>query len=206
MRIAAPTRMGLDTLRLFAIAKLGGIRRQQKAMQEQARESPREYLERESHYVWGKRYLLEVVEVEAAPEVTLTHARLVLQIRPRTAEADRQAIVAEWYRQQLRVAVPPLLKTWAPRLKVQVNGFHIQQMKTRWGSCNPTAGTIRLNTELAKKPCECLQYIMLHEMAHLIEPTHGARFVALMDRHMPEWPEVRKLLNRLPARHENWDY
>jgi predicted metal-dependent hydrolase len=102
--------------------------------------------------------------------------------------------------------VPPLIDTWAPRLKVRVNGFYVQQMKTRWGSCNPVAGTIRLNTELAKKPRDCLEYIVLHEMVHLLEPTHGARFVALMDRHMPGWPDIRKMLNRLPARHERWEY
>ena len=206
VRIAAPKRMGLDTLRLFAIAKLGWIRQQQKAMRDQVRESPREYLERESHHVWGKRYLLKLVEAESAPRVTLTHSRLVLQVRPGTPEAVREAIVSAWYRHLLRASVPQLLETWAPRLKVRVDGFYIQHMKTRWGSSNPVARTIRVNTELAKKPRECLEYIVVHELAHLIEPTHGPRFVALMDQHMPEWPEIRKLLNRLPARHENWDY
>lgn len=206
VRIAAPQRMSLETLRLFAIGKLGWIRQQQKTMREQERESPREYLDRESHFVWGKRYLLKLVEVEAAPGVELQHSRLVLRVRPGTDQRARDAIVAGWYRQLLRAAVPPLIAAWEQRLKVTVNGFYVQQMKTRWGSCKPAAGTIRLNTELAKKPRECLDYVVLHEMAHLIEPAHGPRFVALMDRHMPGWPGTRKLLNQLPARHERWDY
>ena len=204
--IAAPQRMSLDTLRLFAIGKLGWIRQQQSDLRGQERESRREYLDRESHYVWGKRYLLKLVEVEAAPEVQLSHARLVLQVRPGTDEAAREAILAGWYRQKLKAAIAPRIAAWQPRLKVMVSGFYVQQMKTRWGSANPAARTIRLNTELAKKPVDCLDYIVLHEMAHLLEPTHGPRFVALMDRCMPDWRKTRKLLNALPARHERWIY
>lgn len=204
--IAAPQRMNLDTLRLFAIGKLGWIRQQQRDLRGQERESRREYLDRESHYVWGKRYLLKLVEVEAAPAVQLSHSRLALRVRPGADEAARAAVLSGWYRQQLKAAAAPLIATWQPRLKVTVNRVHVQQMKTRWGSANPSARTIRLNTELAKKPVACLEYIVLHEMAHLIEPTHGPRFVALMDRCMPGWRETRKLLNELPARHEHWNY
>ena len=204
--IAAPQRMSLDTLRLFAIGKLGWIRQQQRDLRGQERESRREYLDRESHYVWGKRYLLKLIEHEAAPEVHLSHSRLVLRMRPGTEEAAREAILAGWYRQQLKAAAAPLIAAWQPPLKVTVRGFYVQQMKTRWGSANPAAATIRLNTELAKKPVECLEYIVLHEMAHLVEPTHGPRFVVLMDRCMPGWRERRKLLNALPARHERWNY
>ena len=204
--IAAPTRMSLDTLRLFAIGKLGWIRQQQKTLREQPRDSQREYLDRESHYVWGKRYLLKLVEEEAAPGVQLGHSRLVLRVRPGTDEAAREAVVAGWCRQLVKTAVPPLVAAWEQRLKVDVGGFYVQQMKTRWGSCNPAARTIRLNTELAKKPAACLEYIVLHEMVHLLEPTHGPRFVALMDRFMPGWRDTRNLLNQLPARHERWNY
>ena len=204
--IAAPQRMSLDTLRLFAIGKLGWIRQQQRDLRGQERESRREYLGRESHYVWGKRYLLKLVEHEAAPNAHLSHSRLVLHMRSGTEEAAREAILAGWYRQQLKAAAAPLIAAWQPRLNVTVRGFYVQQMKTRWGSANPAAATIRLNTELAKKPVECLEYIVLHEMAHLVEPTHGPRFVVLMDRCMPGWRERRKLLNALPARHERWNY
>ena len=206
VRLAAPARMKLDTIRLFAISKLGWIKQQQKKLCEQERESPREYLDRESHYVWGRRVLLKLVDVDAPASVLLRHSKLLVSARAGTDEAAREAIVASWYRQILKAEVAPLIASWEPRLKVEVNGFYIQQMKTKWGSCNPTAGTLRLNTELAKKPKSCLEYIVVHEMSHLLEPTHGPRFLALMDRFMPAWREARAHLNSLPARHERWDY
>ena len=206
VRLSAPVRMNLDTIRLFAISKLGWIRQQQKKLCEQERESQREYLDRESHYVWGRRVLLKLVEMDIAPSVQLRHSKLLVHVRPGTDEATREAVVANWYRQLLKTAVPPLIETWELRLNVTVRGFFVQQMKTKWGSCNPSSGTIRLNTELAKKPRECVEYIVVHEMIHLIEPTHGPRFIALMDRFMPAWRNTRELLNRLPARHERWNY
>lgn len=206
VRVAAPTRMSLDTIRLFTISKLAWIRQQQKKLRDQARETPREYLDRESHHVWGRRVLLKVTELDAAPKVELRQTKLLLQVRPGTDEPTRDAIIAAWYRQTLREAVQPLLDTWERRLKVSVAGFYIQHMKTKWGSCNAAARTIRLNTELAKKPRECLEYIVVHELVHLRERTHGTRFVAIMDRTLPNWRETRELLNRLPARHERWSY
>jgi predicted metal-dependent hydrolase len=206
VRIAAPRRMSLDTIRLFAISKLGWIRQHQRTLHEQDREAEREYLDRESHYVWGRRFLLKVVEVDAAPEVRVQHGTLVLRVRPGTDVPTREAVLAAWYRQLLKSEVAPLVEAWERRLSVSVDGFFVQQMKTKWGSCNPSARTIRLNTELAKKPKECLEYIVVHEMAHLLEPTHGPRFVAVMDRVLPAWRETRELLNRLPASHQRWSY
>ena len=206
VRLAAPARMKLDTIRLFAISKLAWIRQQQQTLRAQERDSPREYLDRESHHVWGRRYLLKLVEDHAAPSVQLHHAKLVLQVRPGSDEATRAAAVSDWYRGLLKAAIPPLIAAWEPRINVKVAGFYVQQMKTRWGSCNPPAGTIRLNTELARKPTECLEYIVVHEMVHLLDPTHGPRFVALMDQFLPAWRDTRDLLNRLPARHERWRY
>ncbi|HEV7667331.1 MAG TPA: SprT family zinc-dependent metalloprotease [Thermoanaerobaculia bacterium] len=206
VKIAAPLRMSLDTIRLFAIAKLGWIKQQQKILRAQERESPREFLDRESHYVWGRRYLLRLVEEEGAPRVELHPSRLVLRVRPGTAPSAREAVVSAWYRQLLKVEVPTLITTWEPRLGVAVEKFYVQRMKTRWGSCNVTARTIRLNTELAKKPRECLEYIVVHEMVHLLERNHGPRFVALMNRFSPNWRSTRDLLNGLPARHEQWEY
>ena len=191
---------------MFAIARLGWIRQQQQTLRAQERETPREYLDRESHYVWGRRYLLEVVEQDAASRVLLTHGRLRLVVRPGADVHTREATVAAWYRQILRAAAAPLIEAWQPRLGVAVRGLSIQRMKTKWGSCNPTAGTIRLNTELAKKPRECLEYLVVHEMAHLLEPTHGQRFVAVMDHSLPTWRDTRNLMNSLPARHEEWVY
>ena len=206
VRLAAPARMKLDTIRLFAISKLGWIRQQQKKLRAQERESQREYVDRESHHVWGRRVLLKLVEADGPPSVQLRHSKLLLSVRPGTDETARGAIVSNWYRQLLKAEVPPLIAAWEPRLDVTVNGFYVQQMKTKWGGCNPTARNLRLNTELAKKPKECLEYIVVHEMSHLLEPTHGARFLALMDRFLPAWRDTRALLNSLPSRHERWSY
>lgn len=206
VRISAPLRMKPDTIRVFAIAKLGWIRQQQRKLREQDRETPREYLDRESHYLWGKRYLLKVVERESAPAVIHKHNALLLQIRPGSGETKKQAVLEEWYRQQLRAAIPPLIAKWEPRMGVTVERFFVQRMKTKWGSCSPRVASIRLNSELAKKPRECLEYIVVHEMVHLLEPTHNQGFVALMDRFMPKWQFHRDTLNRLPVRHERWGY
>lgn len=206
VHISAPLHMGLDALRAFAISKLSWIKAQQRQMRAQVREPEREYLNRESHQVWGKRYLLEVVEADAAPVVELKHSTLVLQIRPGSSEARRQELLESWYREQLRAKLPTLLGKWQPLMGVEARRIFVLQMKTLWGSCNPTSGNIRLNTELAKKPPECLEYILVHELAHLIEPTHNARFLALLDRFVPHWRQTKDELNRLPVRHERWDH
>ena len=206
VRISAPRRMSLDTIRVFAISKLEWIKQQQAKLRGQERESPREYLDRESHYVWGKRYLLTVVEADAPPAVELKHRRMVLRVRPGTDAEKRSSLVEEWYREQLKGELPALLKRWEPLLGVKAERWFVQRMKTKWGSCNHRARTIRLNTELAKKPPQCLEYIVVHELVHLLEPTHNARFLALMDRFMPNWQLHREELNRLPLRRERWSY
>jgi predicted metal-dependent hydrolase len=198
--------MNLATIRVFAISKLGWIKQQQRKLREQERETPREYLDRESHYVWGKRYLLQVIEKDARPEVELTHRKTLLQIRPATAQGKKEAVLDRWYRQQLKEAALALVAKWEPLLGVTVRKFFVQRMKTQWGSCNPASASIRLNTDLAKKPRECLEYVVVHELIHLREPTHNPRFVALMDRFMPKWQFNRQALNRLPVRHESWGY
>jgi predicted metal-dependent hydrolase len=206
VRIAAPSRMSLDTIRVYAISKLDWIKRQQHQIREQERETAREYLDRESHYLWGKRYLLKVIEADRAPSVEVQHSRLLLRTNPGTTDEKRQEIVSRWYRAQMKAVVPPLIAKWEPVVGVTVERWYVQQMKTKWGSCNPLARTVRLNTELAKKPKECLEYLLVHEMAHLLEPTHSARFVAIMDRYMPHWRQTRDQLNQLPVRHEQWRY
>jgi predicted metal-dependent hydrolase len=206
VRISAPSRMELETIRIFAVSKLGWIKKQQKKLLEQEREAPREYLDRESHYVWGKRYLLKVVDVDEPPSVELKYKWLKVFVRPGADEEKRQEILAEWYRTQLKLEAPPLIAKWEPLMGVRVERFFVQRMKTKWGSCNHTAGTIRLNTELAKKPKECLEYIVVHEMAHLLEPTHNDRFIGIMDLFLPQWRAYRDELNRLPVRHEDWMY
>lgn len=204
VRISAPRRMRPDRIRIFAISKLGWIKQQQRKLREQERETPREYLNLESHYLWGKRYLLHVIEGDASPSIELRHSRLLLRVPVGTNRQKMQLIVAQWYRRQMRAAISPVIARWAPGMGVVVSGFYVQQMKTKWGSCNCNAGTIRLNTELAKKPKDCLEYVVVHEMTHLLEHTHNARFISIMDRFMPNWRLRRDQLNRLPVRHEEW--
>ncbi len=206
VRIAAPLRMELDTIRIFAITKLGWIKSQQKKLREQMRETPREYLDRESHYLWGQRYLLTVAELDQPPQVQIQHRTILLQVRPGTSEEKKQEIVESWYRDQLRQAVPPLIVHWEPVMGVKVGKVYVQRMKTRWGSCNAATSSIRLNSELAKKPRECLEYLMVHEMVHLMEPTHNSHFIALMDQFLPNWQAYREMLNRLPVAHDRWKY
>jgi predicted metal-dependent hydrolase len=204
VRIAAPARMRLDAIRLFAISKLDWIKRKQRKFREQVRETPREYVHRESHYLWGKRYLLTPIEGKQPPTVEVAHDRLFLRCKPGASERQKQEIVVRWYREQLKAAVPALIASWAPLVGVVPEKVYVQRMKTRWGSCNPRARSIRLNTELAKKPKECLAYVVAHEMTHMLEPTHNARFIAAMDRYMPNWRSRRDQLNDLPVCHEEW--
>ncbi|TYC60936.1 M48 family peptidase [Zoogloea oleivorans] len=206
VRIAAPLRMDLDTIRVFAITKLAWIKNQQKKLREQERETPREYLDRESHYVWGKRYLLKLIEMEATPSVELKHSTMLLQLRPEASIEKKQEVLDAWYREQLKAAVPALVAKWEKALGVKANKIFVQKMKTKWGSCNPIAGNIRLNTDLAKKPPACVEYIVAHELAHLLERHHSERFIRLMDAHMPQWRHFRDVLNSLPLAHQEWGY
>lgn len=206
VRVAAPQSMSLDTIRLFVISKLAWIRSQQRKLQGQERETPREFLNKESHYLWGKRYMLEISFEEAAPAVQVTPRKLQLQVRPGADQARCEEVLDGWYRQQVRDAVVPLLIKWEPVLGVKAARVFVQRMKTKWGSCTPASRYIRLNTDLAKKPPECLEYIVVHELVHLLEPTHNERFSALMDLYLPHWHHRQKQLNKLPVRQENWVY
>ena len=203
VRISAPMRMKTETIRAFAIGKLGWIKQHQKKIKAQPREAPREFLDRESHYVWGKRYMMRLEEVDGPPVVVVKHNKLVLRARPGLSALKKEAVLDEWYRQQLKAALPALISRWGSALGVQVERFYVQRMKTKWGGCSPATRTLRLNSELAKKPAECLEYIVVHELMHLLEPTHNARFVALMDLHLPKWRHLRNGLNLLPLRSES---
>lgn len=206
VRIAAPLHTSMEHVRLFAISKLSWIRVQQKKFRDQPRETPREYLELETHYLWGERYLLRVLHQNATPRISLNHNFIHMYVRPETSTARRQYLMEEWYRAQLRTAIAPLIEKWQPILGVQVQRSDVRKMKTRWGSCQPEKSSIRLNLELVKKPSVCLEYIVVHEMMHLLEPTHNARFVALMNIFLPRWPSHRGLLSELSVRHEHWKY
>jgi predicted metal-dependent hydrolase len=196
--LVAPTGTRLEVARAYAVSKLGWVRDQQARLRAQARETPRRFVTRESHYVWGKRYLLSVIEREQKPSVAMDHRRITLTVRPGSDRAKREAVMHEWHKRLLHEAVPRLIRKWEPRLEVKVAAYFLQRMKTRWGGCNHEARHIRLNTELVKKPRDLLEYVVVHEMAHLRVPTHSERFVALLDRHMPNWREARAELNELP--------
>lgn len=202
--VSAPARMDLDAIRLFAVTKIGWIRKQRRKVQQQARETRREVLDNESHFVWGKRYLLRVREDEKGPCFALSHAHLTMRVEASATAAKRKAMLSRWYRKQIEDAVPELLERWCPIVGVAVERVRVQRMKTKWGSCNHRSRSILLNTELAKKPQECLEYVIVHELAHLIEHTHNKYFTAVMDRVMPNWRVRRDLLNDLPVSHEDW--
>jgi len=198
VRIAAPERATLETIRAFAVAHLVWIKRHQRKIIMQEREPPRDYVDRESHFAWGERVMLQMIELDAAPAVTRRHRILTLQVRPGATMTDRQRVMESWYRNEVRHAAAPILAKWEQHLGVISRKLLVQRMKTKWGSCNPLTGNIHLNTDLAKKPPECLDYVVLHELAHLREPTHSAEFFALLDQGIPRWREVRRVLNDLP--------
>ncbi len=204
VRISAPQHMALDTIRVFAISKLAWIKQQQRKIKAQPREPEREYINRESHHVWGQRYLLQIKELAAPASITLSGKNMRMTVRPGTPADKRQALLDAWYRTQVREAAQPLLRKWQAIMGVKAGKLLVQRMKTKWGSCNPQTGLIRLNTDLAKKPPEHLEYVIVHELAHLIEASHGERFVATMDMFLPKWQLYRQELNSLPVRHEVW--
>ena len=202
--LAAPSATRLDVARAYAISKLGWIRDQQERLARQERETPRQFIERESHYLWGRRYLMTVEYKEAKPTVMLDHKRLTLIVRPGATQEKRQQVMNDWQRSLLHLEISPLITKWEKKLQIQVAGYFLQRMKTKWGSCNHTRGHIRLNTELVKKPKDLLEYVIVHEMAHILEPTHSERFVAILNEHYPAWREARAELNDLPLGAEVW--
>lgn len=202
--LVAPKGTRREVMRAYAASKLGWIRDQQVRLRGQARETPRHFVERESHYLWGRRYLLSVKQKPAKPSVTLSHRSITLTVRRGSGKAKRAAVMHEWHKSLLHDAVRQLIRTWEPKLGIEVAGYYLQRMKTKWGGCNVCARTIRLNTELVKKPKDLLEYVVVHEMLHLIEPRHNERFITLMGRHYPRWPEARAELNELPLGVEVW--
>lgn len=202
--LVAPTNTRLEVARAYAISKLRWIRDQQDKLRQQPRETARQFVERESHYLWGRRYLLNVEERDAKPFVSLDHKRITLTVRPGSDHAKRAEVMHTWHKQLLHEAVPPLIAKWERKLSVSVSGYYLQRMKTKWGSCNHHVGNIRLNTELVKKPKDLLEYVVVHEIAHLIEPTHNDDFVAVLQTNLPNWREARAELNELPLAAEVW--
>ena len=207
VRVAAPLVTDDEAVRLAVISKLAWIKRQRASFEGQERQSPREYAYRESHYYLGERYLLNIVYRDAPPKVIISNkTTLDLYVRPGSDTAKREHVLQEWYRQKLKEAIPPLIAKWEPIIGVDVAEWRVKRMKTKWGSCTIEAGRIWLNLELVKKPPQCLEYIVVHEMVHLLERLHNERFVALMNEFMPKWRLHRDELNQAPLAHEEWGY
>lgn len=202
--LVAPTATRFEVARAFAISKLAWIRSQRKKIESQAREPPRQYITRETHYLWGRRYLLKVVEAGQKPTISLDHRTIRLIVRPGTPLEKRAEIIHEWHKALLHAAVPNIISRWELRLGVSVSRYFLQRMKTKWGSCNAAARSIRINTELVKKPRDLLEYVIVHEMAHIIEPRHSERFFNILERHYPSWSTARTELNELPLSAERW--
>jgi predicted metal-dependent hydrolase len=198
VRISAPLRMSPDAIRAFALSKLDWIKRQQLKLRRPERETPHEYRDSESHYVWGKPYLLRLIAVDQAPSIDLIDDQMFLRVHPGFPAKKKKVIIEEWYRVKVTEALPSLIAKWEMAMGVKVERFFVRRMKTRWGSCTPRTRRIRLNTELAKKSPELLEYVVVHEMVHLIERRHNDQFVGLMDRHLPNWRALRKALNNAP--------
>ena len=207
VRVAAPLVISDEAVRLAVIDKLGWIKRQRARFAAQPRQSEREMVNGESHYFLGQRYRLRVHEVDAPAKVAVRGiASLDLFVRPGASSAQREEVLLRWYREQLKEKIPPLLAKWQRILRVKVNAWGVKKMKTKWGSCNPSAKRLWVNLELAKKPVQCLEYIVVHELVHLLERHHNDRFMALMDQFLPDWRARRSLLNSGVLGHEEWGY
>lgn len=206
VRVAAPVRTDEDTIRLAIVQRLPWIRRQQQQLQQAERQTKREMLSGETHYVWGQRYRLDVSRRSGHYSVE-TKGDTLWVVTPDGADAEaRRAALNRWYRRELRAAVPALLAKWLPIIGVEIDKIVIRRMKTKWGTCVEHSRSIWLNPELAKKNPRCLEYIIVHELTHLLDRGHGERFVSLMDRFMPDWRSRRDELNAAPLADENWEF
>lgn len=204
VRISAPLRMDIENIRIFAISKMGWIKKQQLKLSNQKRETQREYITRESHYYLGKRYLLKVIEKDAPPKVILQHSTIELYIRRGSTAKQKQIILDKWYRQQLKRIVPGYIAGLEKKMNVKVAEYGIKKMKTKWGTCNVNARRIWLNLELVKKPIEYIEYILMHEMIHLIERKHNDQFIAYLNKFIPKWKHYKEELNRSALGYVDW--
>ena len=207
VRLAVPMAMSDSAVRLAVARRLGWIKRQRARFAAQPRQSQREMVNGESHYYLGRRYRLRVVEGQRAGTVVVRHGTVLeLQLYGAPDAEGRERVLLRWYRERLRELVLPMLEKWEPVLGVRVHEWGIKRMKTRWGGCNAEAQRIWLNLELAKKPIQCLEYVVVHELVHLIERNHDGKFIALMDRHLPAWRHRKRELAAAPLGSAEWKY
>jgi predicted metal-dependent hydrolase len=202
--LSAPLNTRLEVARAYAISKLSWIRLQQQKLAKQSRETPREFVKRESHYLWGRRYLLNVIVTEDKPNIVIDHKRIHLYVKSGADKDKKAEIIYEWQKSLLHEFIQEVIPKWEKILVVNVKAYFVQKMKTKWGSCNHNAQNIRLNTELVKKPKDLVEYVIVHEMVHLLVPTHNDHFIALMNKYYPNWREARLELNELPLGHVEW--
>ena len=207
VRVAAPVRIRDEAVRLAVISRLAWIKRQRRRFHSQERQSAREYVSRESHYFLGRRYLLNVIEHDGPSQVS-RRGNKILELRaPKGASSHRrEQILLSWYRKNLKALILPLIEKWEAKIGMKVESWGVRRMKTKWGSCNSVDRRIWLNLQLAKKPIHCLEYIVVHEMVHLIERKHNDRFTMLLDQFLPNWRAYRDELNHAPLAHETWSY
>lgn len=204
VRVAAPKRFDDEQIRLAIVQRLAWIRKQQKQLQNAPRQTEREMVTGESHYVWGNRLRLKVLERPGKAHVEIDGDRLVLYTTADSSAESRRSALERWYREQLKLALPPLIDKWEEELQVTVPKWTIRRMKTKWGSCNRESRHIWFNLELAKKHPNCLEYIVVHEITHYVEQKHGERFARLMDQRLPDWELRRNELNGAPLAEEEW--
>lgn len=207
VRIAVPQHVDDEAARLAIVDKLSWIRRKRREFDAQDRQSKREMVNRESHYVWGERYLLDVNRHMGANRVHIDPPKtLKMYVRPDADANRRREILREWYRDQIKERIPDLIEEWAPEVGVQIDDWGVKKMKTKWGSCSISDRRIWVNLELAKKPAQCLEYILVHEMVHLLERNHNDAFRTHLERVMPKWRHYKELLNSEPLAHADWKY
>ncbi len=207
VRVSAPTHIDDEAVRLVVVSKLSWIRRHQKTFADQPRQAQREMVSGESHYFLGRCYSLSVTEQGGPNRITLNGtSELTMQLRPGTDRDKREQLLNAWYRRHMKELLPDLISKWQPIIGVQVAEWGVKKMKTRWGSCNTKDHRVWLNLELAKKSLHCIEYVLVHEMVHLLERNHSERFKALMDQFLPQWRLYRDELNQASLAHEEWAY
>ena len=204
VRISAPLRMDMEAIKVFALSKLAWIRKQRARLLARERGAPRDYADEESHYYLGKRYLLKIIETNAARGVIINHDTMEMYVRAATSREKRRLMLESWYRRQLKEIIPGYVVKYEHMMRVTVREFAVKRMRTRWGTCNTRAGRIWINLELIKRPLHCIEYIVVHEMVHLLERRHNKVFAAYMDTFLPAWRAHKEELNKGPLAHEHW--
>jgi len=205
VRVTAPQNMNDDAIRTFLATRISWIKTMQAKFKGQERQTPREYVSGETYYFFGKKYKLEVIERDAKPNIEIKgKTTIFLEVRPKTILLKREEIMQQWYRDQLHQFLEKVIDKWEKKISIKASGWSIRRMKTRWGTCNHKKKNILFNLELAKKPENCIEYVVLHELLHLIEEKHSKKFTALLDKYMPKWESEKEELNRLILSYEEW--